>query len=79
MAQHLKPDEQTRIMKKERFALKGAFVRCARAAESEEMPVGRLWLLFLARRMEELDCIQAEVTDWMDRAITAIEKEDAQK
>ena len=73
---YLTADKQERIMMKERVALALAYDVALEGSEDLGIDPNRTWLLFLSRRAEELDCMQAEVTEWTVRAIEAIEKEE---
>lgn len=65
---------QEKVMREERVRLELAFHKLRQVAEREGASFGHLWLMYLLRRQEELECQLSELTAWAQRAVDAAEK-----
>ena len=70
--QETRAQRETRIMREERDTLRVAFAKCVELAEESGADPGKLWLMWLRQRTDDLECQQAGVYDWMARAIVAV-------
>ena len=64
-----------KVMTREQKALHAAFRQCVSDAKIEGVHGGKLWVVWLERRMHELESMKAETLNWLARAILAISEE----